>query len=227
MFNIHYFSPVIFSLYVYLLRKVKPCPDNRKIIKFRKYHNIGLSIASFLFLIGSIFSNIQSHKFDSLKSLICQPYLNTYLVYYVSKSFYYSKYWEWLDTAFLHLSGKEISFLHYSHHMSVPLLGYINIRTETVYYGFILIFTNSFVHFFMYWYYAYPKGILRPYRQWITRIQIIQHLICLLTIISTYLYDDCIQLPGCNEYSLSGYLMYLYYFLDFYWKNYRKDKIKV
>ena len=46
-------------------------------------------------------------------------------------------------------------------------------------------------------------------------------------VISTYLYDDCIQLPGCNEYSLSGYLMYLYYFLDFYWKNYRKDKFKV
>lgn len=38
--------------------------------------------------------------------------------------FLWSKYWEWLDTLFLHLSGKPISQLQYTHHMSTAMLVY-------------------------------------------------------------------------------------------------------
>ena len=84
---------------------------------------------------------------------------------------------EWLDTFYLILKGKKISFLHFSHHASTTLLAYLNSyykkNISQIY--FIRYLTNAFAHIVMYLYYAYTKYTLRKYRESITSIKIIQH----------------------------------------------------
>ena len=75
---------------------------------------------------------------------------------------------------------------------------------------------NCFVHVPMYWYFAYPKGALLPYRKNITQLQIIQHIICVLTSIHIYNLDNCEQNYYGKELGLGLYVMYLLYFVHFY-----------
>lgn len=98
-------------------------------------------------------------------------------------AFYWSKYWEWLDTAFLILSDREISWLQYTHHMSTALLTYVNINPFISSIALVTIFTNTLVHTFMYWYFAFSKGVLRPYRRLITVSQTVQHFFVLLSLV--------------------------------------------
>jgi fatty acid elongase 2 len=136
-------------------------------------------------------------------------------------AFLYSKYWEWFDTVFLHLGGRAISTLQYTHHMSTAFLVATNL--SDVYTPSIVIYCglNCFVHIPMYWYFAYPKGALRPYAAWITRIQIIQHILCIG--VSGYLnymlhvHDTCYHgSRHGNVFALALYGMYLFYFVMFY-----------
>ena len=52
---------------------------------------------------------------------------------------------------------------------------------------------NCFVHVPMYWYFAFPKGLLYKDRKMITQAQIIQHVLCLITVFFTMTKDNCDQ----------------------------------
>ena len=103
--------------------------------------------------------------------------------------------------------------------MTTAFLSYIGCRNFINPCGFLAIFTNSLVHTPMYWYFAYPKGIIQNYKKKITQLQISQHVICLNALIYFMVYKndiDCIQNSYSCEIALSLYTMYLFFFLSFY-----------
>tara|TARA_B100001093_G_scaffold519550_1_gene609075 strand:- start:712 stop:1287 length:576 start_codon:yes stop_codon:yes gene_type:complete len=186
--------------------------------KFRKIHNITLSILSLLMLCGIVYSNYITNKLFSFNNLLCLSYLNNNNIFNLTTHiFLYSKYLEWLDTLFLHLSNKSISTLQYTHHMTTAFLMYVNMNNSHL---FIFISTNCLVHIPMYWYFAYPNGILNKFRKLITKIQIFQHIICLTTILYTFNLKNCDINKFGNSIGLLLYLMYLFYFVQFYIKKY-------
>lgn len=78
----------------------------------------------------------------------------------------------------------------------------------------------------MYWYFAYPKGVLYKYRKLITQSQIVQHIICVSVSLYTLTLDNCKQSKYGNECGSLLYIMYLFYFTAFYLKSYLNKKIK-
>ena len=223
MLNIHILSPLIYILFVKLFFLISPNPNSEIIKYFRKIHNIFLSILSFFMFIGICYANYTTNKFYSIHNLLCLSYKTNYYANISTKVFLYSKYLEWLDTLFLYLSNKTISDLHYTHHMTTAILMYYNILDFINPHLFIFISLNCIVHTIMYWYYAFPTGFLKKYKIYITKIQIYQHIICLLTILYTLTLKNCKHNKYGNILGLICYLMYLFYFVKFYINNYFKN----
>ena len=221
--NFHTASPFLYILFVKCITQLNPCPKSKIMRTCRKYHNINLSILSGLMLGGIVTGNIRSDKMSSVYDIVCKPYDGNWFVMASTNVFLYSKYLEWGDTLFLHLSGRPISTLQYTHHMTTGWLMYMNMVDYPSPHLIVYIGLNCFVHVPMYWYFAYPKGILLPFRQLITQSQIIQHVICLCTALYVY-HHDC----DSNEYGhhcgFAMYSMYLFYFGLFYVNSYMKKK---
>ena len=125
--HINIISPFLYIIFVNRITKLIPCPKSTTMKIIRKYHNINLSILSFIMLVGFTIGNYQTDKLSSLNNLLCKPYSNNSYIIISANMFLYSKYLEWGDTLFLHLSGKSISMLQYTHHMTTAFLMYANI----------------------------------------------------------------------------------------------------
>jgi hypothetical protein len=224
--TIHLSSPLLYMAFVYLIQFIPPMPTNYYMIFFREWHNLNLSVYSFLMFIGITIGQFQTGKFDSLDALLCKPYGDNQFVYYSVSVFLWSKYLEWGDTLFLQLGGKPISTLQYTHHMSTAFLMWFvfnnGIATPMLY---PQVSMNCVIHVFMYWYFAYPKGGLYPYRKLITSSQIIQHVISLVSLIYVKLNEStCQQNQWVLEIAIALYGMYLFYFTAFYLKSYKSGK---
>jgi hypothetical protein len=77
------------------------------------------------------------------------PVWDSKLFVWAAKSFYYSKYVEYLDTVWLVLKGKPVSFLQTFHHFGAPWDVYLGLVLENE--GlWIFLFLNSFIHTVMY-----------------------------------------------------------------------------
>jgi elongation of very long chain fatty acids protein 6 len=220
-------SPLLFALFVKGLSFIRPIPDSKLMKTCRKLHNIFLSLLSFAMLLGITVATYQENKFSSAWSLICHSYNQNSLAYWSTQAFMYSKYLEWGDTLFLQLSGKPISWLQYTHHMTTAILCYLNFYRIVPAYIYIFMGTNCFVHTPMYWYFAYPKGVLYPVRKGITIIQIVQHIMCVCTSIFGLLNrNTCPQEYIGNVSGFMLYMMYLAFFVAFYIKKYADKRNK-
>jgi hypothetical protein len=220
--NIHILSPLIYIFFVKVILFVKPIPNSNLMKEFRKSHNISLSILSLFMLISITYSNYITNKIYPINNLLCKSYNNNLIANFSVLLFLYSKYLEWGDTIYLQLSGKTISTLHYTHHMTTAFVVYFNYIEYISPHMYIFMGSNCFVHILMYWYYAYPKGILFKFRKFITQLQIIQHIICLSTLIYTFNLKNCEQNKYGSYIGFFCYLMYLIYFVLFYIKTYFK-----
>ena len=215
----HLLSPLLFCIYVKCIEKIPPIPKNNIILTCRKYHNITLSIYSGFSFLSILIITYNNGKFNSMNDLLCKPYEESYFTTFIFQLFLYSKYFEWGDTLYLHLGGKKISNLQYTHHMSTAFLAYVGSRNFINPCGSLPMTVNTLVHTPMYWYFAYPKGVLQPYKKLITQIQIVQHIMCLYCIIYLMINKNdttCIQNTYSCEIGLSLYTMYLFFFLSFY-----------
>jgi len=104
------------------------------------------------------------------------PVFESKLFMWAAWSFYYSKYVEYLDTAWLVLKGRPVSFLQTVHHFGAPwdvFLGIV-LQNEGIW---IFMSFNAFIHTVMYTYYAIAAaGVSYPAKPLITAMQITQFL---------------------------------------------------
>jgi len=105
------------------------------------------------------------------------PVFDSKLFMWAAWSFYYSKYVEYLDTAWLVLKGKPVSFLQTFHHLGAPWDVYLGIMLQNeglwIFMGF-----NAFIHTVMYTYFGITAaGFAYPAKFLITAMQICQFVI--------------------------------------------------
>lgn len=115
---------------------------------------------------------------------------------------------EWFDTAMLlqKFSGdiSKISNLHYHHHAIVPTMTHYGMHQPGEVYVY---FTNSFAHFLMYGYYAFP-GLFYPLKSFITYYQYLQHTFMLYVMIYQMKYS-------CNvTYPIINVIGYIFFFMN-------------
>ena len=223
----HFFSPLFYFLFVYsfslipidILTIISSCPS---LIRIRKIYNISLSVLSFFMMLGISISAVESNKLFSFHDMVCKPFTPSFTLSLSTQIFLYSKYVEWIDSFFLHVAGKKISALQYYHHMSTGFLFYLNIENDYISpYVLIGMFLNSFIHIFMYWYFAFPKGILLQHRRKITQFQIFQHISCFVSILYAMSHaQNCVQNSLSNVVGLFLYSFYLLSFGHFYLNKY-------
>lgn len=203
-------------------------------------HNFFLTTTSLILLILLLEQIIPIIHKNGLFFAICdagaltQPIMT---IYYIN---YLIKYFEFLDTFFLVLKHKKLTFLHTYHHGATTLLCYTELVGYTTI-SWVPISLNLAVHVLMYWYYFLSaRGIRVWWKQLITIFQILQFILDLAFIyFSTYtklVHYLGIDLPHCGDCfgsvtsNLAGCFIissYLFLFISFYIETYTHKSTKV
>lgn len=215
------------SLYA-LGRRVLPPHKASLLQKVAILHNVILSIASLimnLHVTRALFSVMRTQHWHAsfctpYKIPLPKPLLSS--IYF----FYLSKFHELLDTFILLLRNKPLTLLHVWHHSSVifSVWGWLEYGVTIGGYG---VWFNTFVHIFMYAYFALRLARIRlPFKRIITLTQIVQFMTGFATLIPfTWLYitkGACNGVPGLIFTAfING--SYLILFIRFYSRSYKSS----
>ncbi|PYH45870.1 elongation of very long chain fatty acids protein [Aspergillus saccharolyticus JOP 1030-1] len=193
-------------------------------------HNLFLSIISAILLALFLEQIVPTIAESGLRCAICnleggwtQPMV---VLYYMN---YLIKYFELLDTVYLVLMKKPLTFLHCYHHGATVFLCYTQLIGTTAI-SWVVITLNLAVHIVMYWYYFQAaRGIRIWWKAWVTRGQILQFVIALgfISYGSFFVYfpqyGSCVGAvlaTATGDVVISSYLVL---FVLFYLDTYRKD----
>jgi len=142
---------------------------------------------------------------------------------------YLSKYFDYFDTFFIILRGKEkqqLSFLHVYHHSTIGLIWGFLLHNEhgngTASFGCLI---NSIIHLIMYSHYICTSlGYNNPFKKYITRAQLLQFAICLMHSLIVIALEDIVP----KQYAIIEFVYQtsmLILFSQFYYKSYYSRSI--
>eukprot|EP00903_Cladosiphon_okamuranus_P015190 g14043.t1 len=194
--------------------------------RLERGHNVLLAVTSFAMLVGIISSCVTSGKTGSVHAMLCAPFDEHDPVFdLTSKVFFWSKAWEWFDTALLVAKGKPVSWLQYTHHASTAILTALNMVPMRNAMWSVVCSLNSFVHTWMYAYYGLPRfRLLRRSKVWLTWAQMLQHMIVLASaayvVFLAHTSEECHNNTTPILAGLGLYGMYLAFFALFYRRTY-------
>ena len=141
--------------------------------------------------------------------------------------FYMSKYYEFLDSAILIWKGRPVSLLQSYHHAGVVLCCYL-LYIARVIPAILMVGFNSWVHTWMYAYYAVTALGYKPAgKHWLTKMQIGQFIFGMASAISTGF--GCGLWRGWEGFTIAFNVAYLLpltsLFMDFSKKTYGKTSV--
>lgn len=239
--KLHEVLPTIAAYYLIIfggravLRNIKPF----KLNFLFQLHNLLLTTVSFTLLILMVEQLIPMISHNGLYFSICnigawtQPMATLYYMNYIVK------YIEFIDTVFLVLKHKKLTFLHTYHHGATALLCYTQL-VGTTSISWVPISLNLGVHVVMYFYYFLAARNIRVWwKEWVTRFQILQFILDIGFIYfavyqkAVHLYfpslPHCGDCVGSTAATFSGCAIissYLFLFVAFYIEVYRNKGTK-
>jgi len=196
-------------------------------------HNAILCIGSLVMFVGVMYEIYELLQKGGMKMLYCDTKRPTGRVYYWMYIYYLSKFVELFDTVILILKKRPLIFLHVYHHAIVILMVWLWLTHSLVYSAMGTAF-NTFVHVFMYYYYAISAlGFNVWWKIYITNTQIFQFVCSFLLsipyIFYTLAFDPFgnldLKCHGWTAFGISFFInsSFLVLFVNFWLKTYKKD----
>ncbi|KAL4081332.1 ELO family, partial [Scleroderma yunnanense] len=143
-------------------------------------HNLLLCVASFVLvlLLGEeVLSNWMNVGWYGI---LCAEEAYTQRVEFYLLVNYYFKYYEFVDTVFLALRKKPLTFLHVYHHAATAILMFVQLNGRATV-CWVPALLNLSIHVIMYYYYfATASGARFWWKQYLTTLQIVQFVIILI-----------------------------------------------
>lgn len=199
------------------------------------FHNTFLCLWSLIMLVGCIWECYQRYIIEgnNWEFILCEQNEHTKgPLYFWSYIFWISKWYELGDTMLQMYRGKRpyFLFLHVYHHATVLVGPYYWLQTHMSMQAIALIL-NSFVHVWMYGYYALRCIGIHPWwKNYITYIQLIQFIVsiaCFYSITVNYQLNE--NVPNCQGYvCLCGHIFFdvtmFILFCEVLWVNLARNK---
>ncbi|KAJ7108242.1 GNS1/SUR4 family-domain-containing protein [Mycena epipterygia] len=140
-------------------------------------HNIALSVVSLVLLVFMLEeASLLLRRVGVLDAMCAEESWTEKLDLYYRVN-YALKYVELLDTLFIVLRKKRLTFLHVYHHSSAIILCYVQLKNRSTL-SWVAITGNLFVHTILYYYYFVTGSGYRPWwKKHLTGLQILQFVV--------------------------------------------------